>query len=35
MHSISVGDIIRNDDSGEVFMVEPEGFAKLDWFCGF
>jgi hypothetical protein len=32
MHSVSVGDVIRNDDSGEVFMVEPEGFAKLDVF---
>jgi hypothetical protein len=31
MHSISVGDIIHDNDTGDCFMVDPEGFSKV-WF---
>lgn len=29
MHSVSVGDIIRDNHMGTYFMVDPEGFTQL------
>ena len=30
MHSVSVGDIIENVENQEFFMVESEGFSKME-----
>ena len=31
MHSVSVGDIIDCHDTGDCFMVDPEGFTKIEF----
>ena len=31
MHSVSIGDIIENVETGECFMVDPEGFTEIEF----